>query len=132
MPFEGSIYKHIYLNNKKNLSKCALQYFDAKISYKEMFEKVDIAANAFGNYGVKEGDNVILVMTSCPELVYILLGLNKIGVVANMINPLFTQEQIKDRINDTGAEVMVVLDQLFESVEPILQDICVNNTHWGI
>ena len=108
------------------MNKCALQYFDAKISYKEMFEKADMVANAFTNYGVKEGDNVILIMTSCPELVYILLGLNKIGVVVNMINPLFTQDQIKDRINDTGAEVMVVLDQLLGSVESILQDLCVN------
>ena len=55
-----------------------------------------------GAPNVKEGDKVILIMTSCPDLVYILLALNKIGAVANMINPLFTQEQIRDRINDTN------------------------------
>ena len=80
-PFAGSIYRHILQNNQEYQDNCALQYFGNKISYREMFHEVDIAASAFANYGVKEGDKVILIMTSCPELVYILLALNKIGAV---------------------------------------------------
>ena len=93
-----------------------------------MLHKVDIAASAFANYGVKEGDKVILIMTSCPELVYILLALNKIGAVANMINPLFTQEQIRDRINDTNADVMIVLDQFWGLIDSIFQELCIKRT----
>ena len=93
-----------------------------------MFHKADIAASAFANYGVKEGYKVILIMTSCPELVYILLALNKIGAVANMINPLFMQEQIRDRINDTNAEVMIVLDQFWGLVDSIFQELCIKRT----
>ena len=127
-PFAGSIYRHILQNNQEYQDNCALQYFGNKISYREMFHKADIVASAFANYGVKEGDKVILIMTSCPELVYILLALNKIGAVANMINPLFTQEQIRDRINDTNAEVMIVLDQFWGLIDSIFQELCIKRT----
>ncbi len=128
VPFKGSIYKHIYENNKNYLDNCAIQYFGSKISYREMFEKADIIANSFAEYGVRKGDNVILLMSSCPELVYILLALNKIGAVANMINPLFTSEQIRDRINDTNASLMIVLDQLVGLIEPLSGKLCIKKT----
>jgi len=127
-PYSGSVYSHIYDNNKGYLCNVALQYFGKKISYKDLFEKVDCVASALITKGVKEGDNVILLMTSCPELVYLILALNKIGAVANMINPLFSQEQIRDRINDTDAELLIVLDQLYGLLEGIQHDLCIKNT----
>lgn len=67
-------------------------------------------------------------MSSCPELVYLLLALNKLGAVANMINPLFSEEQIKERINDTDAELLIVLDQLYDLVKGIKSSLCIKKT----
>lgn len=127
-PYSGSLYSHIYQNNKEFLNNIALQYFGKKISYKEMFECVERVASALISKGVKEGDNVILLMTSCPELVYLILALNKIGAVANMINPLFSREQIRDRINDTDAELLIVLDQLYGLLDGIQNNLCIKHT----
>lgn len=90
-----------------------------------MLDRADLVAQALIREGVRRGDNVILLMSSCPELVYLLLALNKIGAVANMINPLFTEEQIKDRVNDTDANLMFVLDQLHRLTEHIFNDLCI-------
>ena len=42
-----------------------------------------------------------------------------------MINPIFTHEQIIDRVNETDAEIMFVLDQLFDRIQPILPKLCI-------
>lgn len=124
-PFEGSIYNHILERNKEYMNNYALQYFGRKITYSELFSNVDTVADALTEYDVKKGDNVVVLMTSCPELIYLLLALNKIGAVANLINPLFTKQQIKERINDTDAKVMIVLEQLYELVKYIQEGICI-------
>lgn len=127
-PFDGSIYEHIKKKNENYASNYALQYFGKKFTYKELFENTDLVADSLVSEGVKKGDNVILLMSSCPELVYLLLALNKIGAVANMINPLFTKEQIRDRINDTDAKLMIVLDQLYMLTADISDQLCIEKT----
>ncbi len=107
------------------MNNTALQYFGRKIKYRELFREVDRVAVSLTKHNVVSGDNVVVFMTSCPELIYLLLALNKIGAVANLINPLFSTEQIKGRINDTDAKVMIVLDRLFEKVENTINEICV-------
>lgn len=38
---------------------------------------------------------------------------------------IFTHEQIIDRVNETDAEIMFVLDQLFDRIQPILPKLCI-------
>ncbi|MCQ2958146.1 MAG: acyl--CoA ligase, partial [Candidatus Gastranaerophilales bacterium] len=51
---------------------------------------------------------------------YTVLALNKIGANANMLNPTFTAEQLTDRINDTGASVLVVINELYKLLETVI------------
>lgn len=69
-----------------------------------------------------------MLMSSCPELVYLLLTLNKLGAVANMINPLLLGEQIKKQINDMNAELLIVLDYLYDVVNGIKNSLCIKKT----
>ena len=39
----------------------ALNYFGTRITFSEMFEKIDVAAKAFRSIGVKEGDIVVFI-----------------------------------------------------------------------
>lgn len=115
-----TIYETIYNGNKDYLSDIALMYFGKKISYKVLFNQIDKAAKAFTALGVKNGDNVTLCMPAVPEAFYAVLALNKIGANANMLNPTFSAEQLTDRINDTGASVLVVINELYNLVESII------------
>lgn len=125
---EKTVFESIYENNCEHLSDIALEYFGRKITYKTLFENVELVKNAFVANGVKKGDRVIMFTSSTPELVYAVLALCRIGAVANMINPVFTLDQIKDRINETDAEVMLVLDQLFGKIQPIMGELCIKKT----
>ena len=115
-----TIYETIFNGNKDHLPDIALLYFGKKISYKVLFEQIDKTAKAFTACGVKSGDNVALCMPAIPETIYTILALNKIGANANMLNPTFTAEQLTDRINDTGASVLVVINELYNLLETVI------------
>lgn len=122
---EKTVYELIYENNCDHFTDTALEYFKKKITYKTMFEKIELTKAALIANRVKKSDNVIMFTSSSPELVYSLFAICRIGAVANMINPIFTHEQIIDRVNETDAEIMFVLDQLFDRIQPILPKLCI-------
>ncbi|MBQ8326040.1 MAG: acyl--CoA ligase [Lachnospiraceae bacterium] len=121
-----SIYENIYINNQKYLSDIALMYFGKKITYKELFNNVDKTAKALVSYGVKQGDNVAVCMPAIPEAIYVIFALNKIGANANMLNPTFTEEQLTDRIKETEAELLFVINELFTRIEKVIPKTSIN------
>ena len=125
---ECTVYENIYNSNSEYLSNIALEYFGKKITYGTLFERIEAVKRAFEANGVKKGDRVILFTSATPEFVYSVLALCRIGAVANMLNPLFSHEEIKARIIETGAQIMLVLDQLFMKVQPIMHELCIKKT----
>jgi len=128
-PLPGcTVYENIKNNNIESPNDIALQYFSNKITYKTLFANVEKVKNALVANGVKKGDKIIMFTSSTPELIYVVLALGRIGAIANMINPVFSLEQIKERINETGAEIMLVLDQLFAKIYSVMDELCVKKT----
>ena len=122
---ECTVYEYIWQNNKNHLDDVALIYFGRKITYRKLFCEVQRTRDAFLQHGIRKGDKVVLFTSSTPETVYAILALCRIGAVANMINPLFTEDQIVDRINETEASLIIILEQLYDLVADILHKTCV-------
>ena len=122
-----SIYEKIYENNADYPDEIALMFYGKKITYREMFINIDNTAKAFVAMGIKNGDNVAVCMPALPESVYTILALNKIGANANLLNPLFDEQQLKNRINETEAKLIVVANELYGRVKNILSDTTVEN-----
>ena len=117
---ECTIYQNIFNHNKDYPNDVALLYFGKKITYKQLFYEVENAEKAFIAYGVKRGDNIALCVPATPEAIYTILALNKIGANANMLNPSFTEQQLTERINETGATIMLVVNELYRRVEKVI------------
>ncbi len=112
----STIYERLYENNIKYINDIALVYFGHKITYNELFDNIELCKAALISNGIKSGDRVALLMSATPELLYVVFALCRIGAVANLISPLFTEEQIINRTNESDAKIMFVLDQLFDKV----------------
>ena len=115
-----SIYEKIYENNLRFPNQTALLFFDKKITYKKLFSQIERTATALSSYGVVNGDNVAICMPALPETVYALLALNKIGANAVLLNPLFDEQQLLNRINETEAKLLFVANELYGRIENIL------------
>lgn len=117
-----TMYQHIYERNKYNLEFCALNYFGRKIKYKELFKKINEAANAFIKLGIKMGDVVSFCMPTTPETIYAIYALNKIGAICNMIDLTTNDESILTRINNTNSEYLIMMDSLKGKIDNIIND----------
>lgn len=122
---ECTIYQNILNHNKEYPNDVALIFFGKKITYKQLFIEIDKTEKAYIAQGVKPGDNVALCVPATPEAMYSILALNKIGANCNMLNPTFTDQQLTDRINETEASVLFVVNELYGRVEKIIPKTCI-------
>lgn len=121
---ECTVYEYIYRHNKDHLKQTALEYFGTKISFKKLFNQVDLCAKALRANGVKQGSIVSICSSAMPEITYLVLACSKIGAMANFINPLFETGQKIDRINDTGSDTLFVMDRMFSYVKDVIAETC--------
>lgn len=117
---ECTVWENIYKNNKMHLTDIALLYFGKKLSYRQLFTEIEKTARALAFLGVKNGENVAIYMPAVPETIYTILALNKLGANAGMINPTFSEKQMTDRINEMNAAVMVVVNELYATVQNVI------------
>lgn len=117
---ECTVWENIYERNKNHLTDTALLYFGKKISYGKLFSEIDRTAKALANLGVKNGDNVAICMPAVPEAIYTILALNKLGANAGMLNPTFNETQLTDRVNEMEANVLVVVNELYTTMQNVI------------
>ena len=81
-----------------------------KLSYKQLFEKVCLAANMLKSNGIKKGDRVCIYMPMIPELAISLLACARIGAVHSVVFGGFSSEALASRINDSKCSLLITAD----------------------
>ncbi len=83
---------------------------DARITYRELHERVCRLANVLKARGVKKGDRVCIYLPMIPEAAYAMLACARIGAVHSVVFGGFSPESLKDRILDSGCRVLITAD----------------------
>lgn len=117
-----SIYEYLYNSNKNDLNNIALNYFGNKMTYNQLFKKIDLCACAFLENGVKKGDIVTICMPNTPETVISFYALNRIGAVANMIHPLSGEKEIENYLNQVDSKLLIMIDIDYPKVSAIINN----------
>lgn len=78
------------------------------LTWAQLRDEVNRAANLFRGLGVGETDAVAIVLPNCAEVIPAMLGAMVAGIAAP-INPLLDAEQIGSLLRETGAKVVVTL-----------------------
>lgn len=120
---KATIYDVIKEANKDHLSNYALNYFGKRITYKELFERIEVTAAAFESLGVKKGDTVVCCTVTIPEMVYTLYALNKIGATLFTVDPRMPASFVKETVENSGAKVLMYIDLYYETFKPIFSEI---------
>ena len=105
-----TMYQLIYDVNKDYPDQIALNYFDKKVTFREMFQHIDESARALTAAGVKKNDCVMVSLVDMPEVVYTFYGANKIGACVNLIDPRSDVETLKHYIHPVNPQVFITLD----------------------
>lgn len=123
-----TLYQNIYNNNSKYLKDIAILYYGNKITYAQLFNNVDACAKSLVKYGVREGDCITLCTAAVPEAIYLMIACSKIGAIANFVNPLFTTEQMVQRINDTKSKLLFAMDEMISYIVDAVPHACIEKT----
>ena len=123
-----TMYDYIYDKNKEHLEDIALVYFGRKISYGELFQNINKAESAFLAMGVTPGDVVSFISITTPELVYCTYAINKIGAIANMLDPRSSEKTLIQQISMAESKVLVILDQCQSKLKAISDQLSIDHT----
>ena len=122
-----TIYKYLMRNNKEFPKDIAILYLGRKITYSELFQKIDETAAAFAALGVKPGEIVTVALPSIPEALYVVYALNKLGAVANMIHPLAGEQEMVNYLNEVESRVAVLYEGSYAIVKNRLEETAVEH-----
>lgn len=118
-----NMYRLIFERNKECLDRVAINYFDNRISYREVFTNIDKAIKAFWGKGIRTGDIVTIVSVNTPETVYCIYALNYIGAVANMQLPTISCSELQENIRVTNSKILLILDVVAQTIKSVNFDI---------
>lgn len=97
--------------------KPALIFKGRSIGYGELARESDRLAAALVALGVKPGDRVALCLPNSPQFLIAQYGAWKARAIVCPINPTYTEREMEDALNATGAETLVVLNRLYDHVK---------------
>src|SRR4051794_3643326 len=80
------------------------------LTYHDLYEEVNKAANALKELGVGRGDRVAIYMPMIPELPIAMLACARLGAPHTVVFGGFSAEALSGRINDCGAKVLITAD----------------------
>lgn len=99
--------------------KVAFECGDQRITYRQLFERVNCLASALQGLGVCPEERVALLLLDTPEFAYSFFGIIKIGAVAVPLNTLLTPAEYEYMFNDCRARVAIVSESLLPQIQGI-------------
>ncbi|NBV23889.1 MAG: acetate--CoA ligase [Proteobacteria bacterium] len=83
---------------------------NTRITYYELLDQVQRAANALKAMGVGKGDRVCIYMQMIPELAVAVLACARIGAVHSVVFGAFSADSLVTRINDSSCKAIITQD----------------------
>ena len=102
-----------------------LAYIDAdgSHSFGQLAERVNRAGNALKGLGLVMESRVAMIMLDTMDFPAVFWGAIKAGIVPIPLNTLLTTGDYGYMLSDSRARVLVISEELFDKVEPILPDL---------
>jgi len=96
-------------------------FYGNRISYSEIDRLSSQFANRLIELGLKPGEPVLLILANLPQYVIAHFGTLKAGGIVAALNPLLIEREISELAQDSGARFVVVLDRMWDRVEPLIE-----------
>ena len=100
-------------------SHTAIVYYDTPIAYARLWHEVEALAGYLEHTaGVRRGDRVLLLMQNSPQFVIAYYAILRANAVVVPLNPMLVAEELQTYLDDSGATVAVVGQELAARVRP--------------
>ena len=124
---DTSMYDFLEKKVKNFIDEYALDYFNKKVTFKNLLLYVEKCSKALKAKGIKENDVITICMPNTPEAVILMLAANKIGAVFDLIHPLSSEVEIKNYVNESNSKMLFIINVCYEKVKNIKNELNVND-----
>ncbi len=89
------------------------------ITYRQLHERVCRMANALAALGLRKGERAVIYMGMVPEAAIAMLAVARLGAVHSVVFGGFSAEALRDRVIDSGAEIVITQDEGRRAGRPV-------------
>jgi long-chain acyl-CoA synthetase len=91
------------------------------------FAEIDAHARALAAYlqsrGLERGDRVAIMLPNVPQYAVAVAAILRAGYVVVNVNPLYTPRELEHQLKDSGARVIVVLENFAATLQQVLDAV---------
>lgn len=91
------------------------------LSYKQVAGGSRLVASSLAKKGFGKGDVFAIWMPNIPEYAIPFLAVSMLGGINTTLNSLYTPDEARYQLNDTGAQYLVTIPQFMERALPAVQ-----------
>ena len=96
---------------------------ETSITYADLLEQSEYFAIYLREVvGLKVGETVALMTANCISFGVASLGIAKAGCISTNVNPLYTAPELEHQLQDSNAQVLVVIDLFGDKVDAVVKN----------
>ncbi len=108
--------------NLKSFGEYPFLIFENEIfTNRQMLQYSNRLANGLENIGVKKGDNVVVMLPNCPEVLMSYQGILRRGAVIVPLIPLMNERELAHILGNCEAAAMIATSDIFIKNEPMFR-----------
>lgn len=121
LPTENTSLIDIFERNfQKFGSRDAFIFMDKVITFSQLEEESRKFAAYLQSLGLAKGTRVAVMMPNVLQYPVVALGIFRAGLVLVNVNPLYTARELEHQLNDSSAEVLVIIENFAKVYQSIL------------
>ncbi|HJN37739.1 MAG TPA: AMP-binding protein [Gammaproteobacteria bacterium] len=123
----SNLVEFIHQGVKNKPHNIAYENLGTTLTYDEFYHKARHIGAYFSKIGVKPGDRVAIMLPNVLQQPIVTLAALMQGATIVNVNPLYTPRELTHQINDSGAQHIIILENMALTLEKSLPNIALKN-----
>lgn len=116
-----NLYYNAEVSARRYPDKSFIIYYDHHITFARFRAEAEaVAGYLTQKCGVRQGDRIIIDMQNSPQFVIAYYGILRAGAIVVPLNPMNRTGELKHYVEDSGARVAFVAQEVFAQMRPLL------------
>jgi len=103
--------------------RTALSFYGTETTFWQIRNQMRRLANALAKLGVKKGERVGIQLPNCPQFVVAYLATLSLGAIVVNVNPLYTAQELRFIMKNTGMETLFTFDMTLSVIRPLAKEV---------
>ena len=111
----------------RHAARDAYLYLGKSMSYAELDRQSAEFSSYLQSLGLQRGARVAIMLPNMPQFPIAMVGALRAGMVVVNVNPLYTSRELEHQLRDSGAEALVILENVAHVYEKIMASTAVRH-----